>query len=167
MLWLFGLKIVGNLRWNGDATWLRVDYHAAHSRGIATIGAISVIGAISAISTISAISAMGVVGGGQDHGQPVMNDRVERGNQFDVLNGDAESVFILFGQADHTNFAALAAVLDIQGKENTRKNRDRPSSPAIALQRSFRSRRGEADPCSFPSIRSKARYPQRKPLFHE
>ena len=52
---------------------------------------------ISAISTISAISAMGVVGGGQDHGQPVMNDRVERGNQFDVLNGDAESVFVLLG----------------------------------------------------------------------
>lgn len=73
------------MRGNGDATWLWIDHHAACSGWISTVVA------------IIAIASFGVVGGGQDQGEPVMDYRIEGGNHFDVLNGDAESVFVLLG----------------------------------------------------------------------
>ena len=82
------------MRGNGDATWLWIDHHAACSGWITTVVAISTVVAIIAIIVIV---SFGVVGGGQDQSEPVMDDRIEGGNHFDVLNGDAESVFVLLG----------------------------------------------------------------------
>lgn len=85
-LGLLGLEVIGDLRRGGDAARLRVDHHGG--RGLPTLR---------------------VVGGGHDHVQPVMNDLVQRGEGLDVLDGDAQSVLVLLGYADHAHLPPLAA----------------------------------------------------------
>lgn len=81
----FGLKIVGHLRGSRDATRLGVDYHR---NGL--------------------LAVFGVVDGGNDHVQPMMNECVKRGYHLDVLDCDAESFLVLLGYPDYTHFSPVA-----------------------------------------------------------